>query len=51
MCMTPMQYVRFLLISKLDHIIKCKKLIYSLVIQYFETKWIEKEPLNFVNAK
>ena len=51
MCMTPKQYVRFLLISKLDHIIKYKKLIYCLLIQYFETKWVEKEPLNFVNAK
>ena len=50
MCITLVQYAGFLLISKLDHIIKCKKLIYSLLIQYFETKWVEKEPLNFVNA-
>ena len=35
---TLVQYAGFLLISKLDHIIKCKNLIYSLLIQYFETK-------------
>ena len=50
MCMTLVQYVRFLLISKLDYIIKCKKLIYRQLIQYFETKQDEKEPLNFVNS-
>ena len=27
MCITLVQYAGFLLISKLDHIIKCKKLI------------------------
>ena len=36
-CMTLMKYAGFLLISKLDHKIKCKKLIYSVLIQYFET--------------
>ena len=50
MCMTPGKYARFLLIGKLDHIIKCKNLIYSLFIQYFETKWVEKKPLNFLNS-
>ena len=35
--MTLMKYAGFLLISKLDHKIKCKKLIYSVLIQYFET--------------
>ena len=50
MCMTQMQYGRFLLITKLDHIIKCKALIYSLLIQYFKVKWVEKEALNFINS-
>ena len=50
MCMTPVQYVGFLFISKLDHVIKCNKLIYRLLIQYFETRWVEKEPLKFVNS-
>ena len=36
-CMTLMKYAGFLLISKLDHKIKFKKLIYSVLIQYFET--------------
>ena len=48
MCMTLVQYARFLLISKLYNIINYKKLIYSL--QYFKTKWVEKEPLNFVDS-
>ena len=48
--MTPEQYAGFLLISKLDYIIKCKKLIFCLLIQYFETKWVEKVPLNFDNS-
>ena len=42
MCITPMQYAGFLLISKLDRMIKCKKLIYNLLIQYFETKWVDR---------
>ena len=50
MCTTQMQYGRFLLITKLDHIIKCKALIYSLFIQYFKVKWVEKEALNFINS-
>ena len=49
-CMTLEQYAGFLLISKLDYIIKCKNLIFCLLIQYFEAKWVEKVPLNFDNS-
>ena len=51
MWMTLVEHAWFLLISILDHIIKCKKLIYNLLIQYFFLKWVEKEPHNFVRFK